>query len=152
MTEIKFYKPVGGILSAELFYVGDLESELDMVEGAGVAVELIDYKSSYEELLSADNGLVSVAHTLTLASDRNLAREWLSQGFVQRCTAEGVVARVTMATGEEIVVGTDPRFGFEQALRLSSLGFQSGCSPNDSPRVILTLKCHDTHSAMEIQN
>ena len=148
MTENKFYKPVGGILSAELFYVGDLESELDMVEGAGVAVELIDYKSSYEELLSADNLLVSVAHTLTLAADRNLAREWLQQEFVQRCTVEGVVARVEMATGEEIVVGTDPRFGFEQALRLSSLGFQSGCSPNDSPRVILTLKCIDTHSAL----
>ena len=148
MTENEFYKPVGGILSAELCYVGDLESELDMVEGRGVEVELIDYKSSYEELMSADNGLVSVQHTLTLASDRNLAREWLSQEFVQRCTAEGVVARVTMATGEQIVVGTDPRFGFEQALRLSSLGFMSGSSPNDSPRVILTLKCHDTHSAL----
>lgn len=60
MTENEFYKPVGGILSAELFYVGDLESELDMVEGKGVEVELIDYKSSYEELMSADNGLVSV--------------------------------------------------------------------------------------------
>ena len=59
-----------------------------------------------------------------------------------------MVARVEMATGEEIVVGTDPRFGFEQALRLSSLGFQSGCSPNDSPRVMLTLKCNDTHSAL----
>ena len=148
MTENKFYKPVGGILSAELFYVGDFVSEAEMVEGRGVAVELIDYKSSYEERLLADNGLVSVQHTLTLASDRNLAREWLSQEFVQRCTTEGVVARVRMATGEQIVVGTDPRFGFEQALRLGSLGFQSGCSPNDSPRVTLTLKCHDTHSAL----
>ena len=148
MTENEFYKPVGGILSAELFYVGDLESELDMVEGRGVEVELIDYKSSYEELMSADNGLVSVQHTLTLASDRNLAREWLSQEFVQRCTAEGVVARVMMATGEQIVVGTDPRFGFEQALRLGSLKFSSGDRPNSSPEVVLTLTCHDTHSAL----
>ena len=148
MTENKFYKPVGGILSAELFFASEVNTAGDLPEGKGVAVELIDDESTYEELFSASNGLVSVQHTLTLASDRNLAREWLSQEFVQRCTAEGVVARVTMATGEQIVVGTDPRFGFEQALRLSSLGFMSGSSPNDSPRVILTLKCHDTHSAL----
>ena len=148
MTEIKFYKPVGGILSAELFFASDLHSVDDMVKGQGIDVELCDDRSTYEEHFSAESGLVSVQHTLTLASDRNLAREWLSQEFVQRCTAEGVVARVTMATGEQIVVGSDPRFGFEQALRLSSLGFMSGSSPNDSPRVILTLKCHDTHSAL----
>ena len=148
MTENLAYKPVGGLLRAELFALEGLSSAEDMVSGAGVEVSLMDDGSSYEELHSAEGLPVSVQHTLTLASDRNLAREWLSQEFVQRCTAEGVVARVMMATGEQIVVGTDPRFGFEQALRLSSLGFMSGSSPNDSPRVILTLKCHDTHSAL----
>ena len=148
MTENLAYKPVGGLLRAELFALEGLSSAEDMVSGAGVEVSLMDDGSSYEELHSAEGLPVSVQHTLTLASDRNLAREWLSQEFVQRCTVEGVVARVTMATGEQIVVGTDPRFGFEQALRLSSLGFMSGSSPNDSPRVILTLKCHDTHSAL----
>ena len=148
MTENEFYKPVGGILSAELFYVGDLESELDMVEGRGVEVELIDYKSSYEELMSADNGLVSVKHTLTLVADSKNGKQWMKQEFIRRCSTEGVVASVEMATGEEIIVGHCPRFLFEQALRLESLKFLSGEKLNDSPQIVLTLTCHDTHSAM----
>ena len=148
MTENEFYKPVGGILSAELFYVGDLESELDMVEGRGVEVELIDYKSSYEELMSADNGLVSVQHTLTLCSDRNLAHEWFDEQWLARLASEGVAARVTLSTGEQIVLGYSERFGFEQALRLQSLKFFSGKSPNESPRVQLVLRSHDTQSAL----
>lgn len=152
MTENEFYKPVGGILSAELFYVGDLESELDMVEGQGLAVELCDDRSTYEEHFSAENGLVSVQHTLTLVADGNKGREWLQRDFIERCSTEGVVARVEMATNDEIVVGHCPRFDFEQALRLGSLKFSSGDRLNSSPEVVLTLTCHDTQSAMEIQN
>lgn len=148
MTENKFYKPVGGILSAELFFASGVNSAGDLPEGEGVAVELIDDESMYEELFSASNGLVSVQHTLTLVADRNRATEWLQREFLERCSTEGVVARVEMATGDEIVVGHCPRFDFEQALRLGSLKFSSGDRLNSSPKVVLTLKCHDTQSAM----
>ena len=152
MTELKFYKPVGGILSAELFFASDLNSVDDMVKGQGVAVELCDDKSTYEEHFSAESGLVSVQHTLTLVADGNKGREWMQREFIERCSTEGVVARVEMATGDEIIVGHCPRFDFEQALRLGSLKFSSGDRPNSSPEVVLTLTCHDTQSAMEIQN
>lgn len=148
MTENKFYKPVGGILSAELFFASGLGSVDDIAEGKGVAVELIDDESTYEELFSASNGLVSVQHTLTLVADRDKAREWLQKEFLERCATEGVVAHIIFATKEEIMVGHCPRFAFEQALRLDSLRFSSGDRLNTSPRVTLTLKCHDTHSAM----
>ena len=152
MTENKFYKPVGGILSAELFFASGVNSAGDLPEGEGVAVELIDDESMYEELFSASNGLVSVQHTLTLVADGNKGREWMQREFIERCSTEGVVARVEMATGDEIIVGHCPRFDFEQALRLGSLKFSSGDRLNSSPEVVLTLKCHDTQSAMEIQN
>ena len=152
MTENKFYKPVGGILSAELFFASEVNTAGDLPEGKGVAVELIDDESTYEELFSASNGLVSVQHTLTLVADRNMANEWLQREFLERCSTEGAVAHIVFASKEEIKVGYCPRFLVEQALRLDSLRFSSGDRLNASPRVTLTLKCHDTHSAMGIQN
>ena len=149
MTELKFYKPVGGILSAELFFASDLNSVDDMVKGQGVAVELCDDKSTYEEHFSAESGLVSVQHTLTLCSDRRLAAAWFDEGFLQHAATEGLAARVSLATGEVLLLGYSERFGFEQALRLKSLSFSSGSSPNDSPRVVLTLAACDTDSAIK---
>ena len=148
MTENLAYKPVGGLLRAELFALEGLSSAEDMVSGAGVEVSLMDDGSSYEELHSAEGLPVSVQHTLTLCSDRNLAREWFDEQWLARLASEGVAARVTLSTGEQIVLGYSERFGFEQALRLESLKFFSGKSPNERPRVQLVLRSHDTQSAL----
>ena len=149
MTDIKRYKPVGGIISAELFAVGGIATADDLVAGQGVAVELVDDGSQYEESAESDNTLVSVKHTLTLCSDRWLAAAWFDKEFMQRAAVEGVAARIRMATGEQIVAGWSERFGFEQALRLKRLTFSSGSKPNDSPRVELTLESYDTESAIK---
>lgn len=148
MTENKFYKPVGGILAAELFFVGEQSSLDEILLGQSVAVDLIDDESEYQESVTSERGLVSVEHTLTLASDKWLAREWYDKEFLARCAAEGVVARITLSTSEVLVVGYDPHFGTEQALRLEHLKFLSGKSLGSSPRVELQLRCRDTHSAV----
>ena len=149
MTEVYRYKPVGGIISAELFTVGDKVRAEELVAGQGVEVELADDGSEYEEIASADNSPVSVCHTLTLCSTRPLAAAWFKEEFLQRAAIEGVAARVTMATGEKIVLGWSDRFGFEQALRLKSLRFSSGSRPNTSPTVVLTLVARDAYSAIK---
>ena len=148
MTELKFYKPVGGILSAELFFASDLNSVDDMVKGQGVAVELCDDKSTYEEHFSAESGLVSVQHTLTLTARRGVADEWLDKRFLELCAAQGVVARVLLSSGESLTVGWSERFGVEQALRLEQMHLQSGSKPTDEPRICLKLKAVDTQSAI----
>lgn len=142
-----FYKPVGGVVAAELFFARDLASPQDMEPGCGVSVPLVDDGSSYAEDVAADRGQVSVAHTLTLCSDRNLAPLWFDRRFLRLCAAEGVAAAVTLATGERIVAGWCRHLGFEQALRLQTLRFRSGERPNDPPRVTLTLACRDVSSA-----
>lgn len=147
MDSGRFYKPVGGVVAAELFFVRDLGPGGTMEAGRGMAVELMDDGSSYVEELSARDGQVSVAHTLTLCSDRNLAPLWFDRRFLRLCAAEGVAALVTLATGERITAGLCRRYGSEQALRLRSLRFLSGERPNDSPRVVLTLECRDVTSA-----
>ena len=148
MTENLAYKPVGGLLRAELFALEGLSSAEDMVSGAGVEVSLMDDGSSYEELHSAEGLPVSVQHTLTLCSDHHRAAAWFGDDFLARCAAEGVVAEVRLATDEHIVVGWSERFALEQALRLESLDFRSGTRPNDSPQVRLTLVSKDTRSAI----
>ena len=149
MTENKFYKPVGGIVRAELFHTSQVGSVEQLRWGRGVEVGLVDDASSYAEQFSADNRQVSVLHTLTLCSDRNLAKEWFDGEFLRRVAADGVVALVELATGEELTVGWCRRMGLEQALRLKSREFDSGKSLRDSPRVKLTLCCRDVTSALK---
>ena len=134
---------------AELFHTSQVSSVEQLRWGKGVEVGLVDDASSYAEQFSADNRQVSVLHTLTLCSDRNLAREWFDGEFLRRVAADGVVAMVELATGEVLTVGWCRRMGFEQALRLKSLEFDSGESLNDSPRVKLTLCCRDVTSALK---
>ena len=147
MTENLAYKPVGGLLRAELFALEGLSSAEDMVSGAGVEVSLMDDGSSYEELHSAEGLPVSVQHTLTLCSQQRDASPWLDKEFLRRVAVEGVVAEITFASGFEILVGWSERFAVEQALRLKSLNVISGKRPTDLPRVELTLWSHDTESA-----
>ena len=138
MTE-KRYKPVGGVAHAELFAVHGLRGVEDMVAGEGVEVSLMDDGSHYDEQTQASGLPVSVEHTLTLCSDRNLTAAWRNAEFLQRAAAEG----------EELIVGWSPHFGFERALRLRSLTFHSGSRPQEQPKVVLTLASRDTSSALD---
>ena len=141
-------KPVGGVLSAELFWARDVESLGALTKAEKMVVEIEDDGSTYEERIVNDEGLVSVEHTLTLRSCPLLAKEWFDVEKMQILAVEGVVAKVVLASGEEIVVGYSERFGVEQALRLESLRFYSGSKPNDSPSVELKLRSRDLRSAL----
>lgn len=148
MTEKRF-KPVGGVAHAELFAVHSLGGVEDIVSGQGVAVPLMDDGSHYDEHIEASGLPVSVEHTLTLCSDRNLSEGWRDKEFLRHAAAEGVVAHITLLTGERLMVGWSPHFGFEQALRLRSLTFHSGSRPAEQPKVVLTLASRDTTSALD---
>ena len=78
-----------------------------------------------------------------------MAQPWLDDDFVQRCAAEGVVARVELSSGEEVQVGWSPKFQFEQALRLAELRFESGQRLDQVPCVVLTLVSSDVCSALQ---
>lgn len=148
MTE-KRYKPVGGIAHVELFAVHGLGGVEDMVQGRGVAVPLVDDGSHYDERIEPRTYPVSVEHTLTLCSDRNLSAAWRDKEFLRHAAAEGVAARITLLTGETLIVGWSRHFAFEQALRLRSLEFHSGSRPKEQPKVVLTLSSCDVTSALD---
>lgn len=148
MSDAKRYKPVGGVVAAELYPVRGLASAGQLAEGGGTAVELCDAGSSYTETFEVEQGRVKVEHRLVLRADMGRAAAWFDEAFVARCGAEGVAARVTLASGERVVVGWSPRFGFEQALRLRSLALRSGTEPLDAPHAELTLSACDTSRAV----
>jgi hypothetical protein len=60
--------------------------------------------------------------------------------LVDVAASEGVVARVTMASGEVIVAGHSSRFGSSYPLRPTSLSSVSGLTPGDMPTISLTLE------------
>ena len=148
MSGGKNYKPVGGVAAAELFAVRGLVSPRQMAAGGGTAVEIADTGSSYTETFSVDEGRVSVEHVLVLRADLGRAEAWFDGDFLARCGAEGVAARIVLASGETIVAGWSQRFGFEQALRLRSLALRSGDKAVDEPHAELTLACRDTSRAL----
>ena len=148
MSDVKRYKPVGGVAAAELYPVRGLASPAQMAAGGGVAVELCDAGSSYGETFSVEEGRVKVEHELVLRADIARAEAWFGEEFVARCGDEGVAARVTLASGETLVAGWSPRFGFEQALRLRSLALRSGADALDAPHAELVLTAADTSRAV----
>jgi hypothetical protein len=56
-------------------------------------------------------------------------------------TAQGVVARVKMASGQVSIVGWSSRFETTYPLRLSRVDYSSGLSPADLPSIAITLEC-----------
>lgn len=87
MSEGKQYKPVGGVVAAELFAVRGLASPAQMTAGTGTAVELCDAGCSYSETFTVDEGRVSVEHVLVLRADMKRAEAWFDEAFVARCAA-----------------------------------------------------------------
>ncbi len=141
------FKPIGGIVAAELFLVNGLKSRNDMSKTEGIKVNLSDYASHYDESFLSDNGLVSVNHTLTLVAAREDAKAWIDAEFLRNCAADGVAAKVTLSTGEKLTIGWSEKMQFEQALRLKSLTCSTGTRPKHRPRIELVLSCCDVCSA-----
>ncbi len=61
--------------------------------------------------------------------------------LLEHSSAHGLVARVTLASGEVVVCGLSPRFGTAYPMRVSKIERSSGRSPADFPTVEVTLEC-----------
>lgn len=152
------YKPVGGVESVALYPADAVTQALFSQEGCEVEfradaevveVELIDDGSCFEEIVSSANGVVGVAHTLTLVARRCSAEEWLAPRFLERTAQDGVIAVVKLCDGRSLIVGYSQHFGDEQPLRLESVCVTSGKELLDTPIVTIRLVSHDAALAAE---
>ena len=145
------HKPIGGVESVALYPTNAVESVLFSSRGCEVSflsdsidVELLDNSSYYEEKLESKSGTAKITHKVVITAEREWADRWLSNKFLERASMEGLVAKVKLCDGRNLLVGYSAHFGDEQPLRLESLLYNSGRTPHDRPTVTLTLLSHDT--------
>ena len=153
-------KPVGGVTAAALTPAGNLLRAAAAADGRIEAVfrdpdGLVEFplageRSSYTELLDTEAGPQRVRRVLTLVVSREVAGTLLTPAF-RRTAAGGVVAVVTMASGERLLAGWSPCLGTEQPLRLGSVRMESGTRPLDGTPVVLTFTGEDTDPAAELK-
>ena len=151
------YKAIGGVERAALYPADAVATALFSSEGCEVElsgepieVELLEDMSSFEESSDSRSGVTKISHQLNLVADRREAEVWFDEGFVERCSVEGVVAVISLCDGRQLLVGYSARFGDEQPLHLSSLTFASGSCLHDKPTATLRLVSHDTEFSHEI--
>ena len=148
-------KPIGGIAHCALYPADSVRIESVTTGGCSVSFvgepyefELFDERSTFSEQMLSDKGILKVIHRLELVADRNFASAWLAPAFTHQAIDRGVVARLTLTDGRELLVGYSWKFASERPLRLSSLTFNSGSRANETPTLTLTLTSEDTAFAM----
>ena len=120
MTENISYKPVGGIVRAQLYAVGEHSTIEAVLATTPTEVPLKESASHYEENFSVECGRVGVHHTLTLVASAERAAAWLNEEFQRTTASEGVVARISLASGEELIAGWCEHLGGESSLRYTT--------------------------------
>lgn len=152
------YKPVGGVESVALYPTDAVAvalfssdgCEITLSSASPVAVELLDDLSHYEEQAERRGGTTKICHRLTLVADREVAAEWCTPEFMERCAIEGIVAIISLCDGRRLLAGYSSQFGDEQPLRIEQLTSSSGERLQDMPTVTLQLVSHDTEFSQEI--
>ena len=150
-------KPVGGVERCTLYPADAVTTalfscdgcEVELV-GSPIEVSLLDDASKYEEYSQTDVDATLISHLLHLVAERNEAKQWLNNDFIERANTEGFVAVISLCDGRRLLVGYSMNFGNEQPLRLDSIISTSGKSLNETPSVTLRLISQDTEFSPEI--
>lgn len=160
MTTTLSRKPAGGVVAVTLSPAGNLlRAE---ASGGGVEVTfrderrlvvlpLAEERSSYGEEADTQAGPMRIKHLLTLAVNRELASECFSAELLQTAATEGLLAIVTMASGERLLAGWSAKFGTSQSLRTGTVRMASGQKALDGTWTYLTLGSEDTAPASELK-
>lgn len=149
MADTTSYKPIGGILRAELWHYSEQHTLQKLLATEAIEVTLSDDRSHYDESFSVRMSQVGVQQTLTLVASPQDAAPWLDREFQRLAAAEGLVARLHLASGEMLVAGWCSHLEGDASLRLKAVEYSSAQSPKQTPHVRLTLEGFSTESARE---
>ena len=150
-------KPAGGVAAVTVTPAGNLLRAAVAADGRAEAIfrdtalPLAEQRSSYAERLDTDAGPQRVRHTLTLVVGREAFRKAFTPALRRAAETEGLIALVTMASGERLLAGWSARFGTSQPLRPDSFAMESGIKPLDGTPAVLTLASEDTDPAAELK-
>jgi hypothetical protein len=131
-------RPRGGVAKVELIPASEYAG------GAPPASSVWAFREDrarYSEEQMPTGALVPlVRHTLEMEFPADPASREAVDELAATARAEGVVAVVTMASGEVIVAGYSSRFAEAYPLRITGRNVTSGRTPADFPTIALTLQ------------
>ena len=148
MTASTPRKPAGGITAAAITPAGNL---LRAALGADGRAEAVFRDGTLLTRLPLAEQRSSYAERLDTVGCREAARTLFDPAFRRTAATEGLIATVTAASGERLLIGWSARLGTEQPLRLGSVSNESGVKPLDGTPVVVTLTCEDADPAPELK-
>ncbi len=132
-------KPRGGVVSVRLTPASEFSAQTDI---AGSEWVFREDRADYTEENVDEGPRPIVRRTLKM----ELPATEVTRGALNELLAMaggGFVAQVTLASGEELLVGYSECFGASYPLRVAKVATASGYVPGDFPATILTLECID---------
>ncbi len=154
-------KPAGGVTTVELVPAagftgvqyhrdGEYFSGVETSEPFAAYVFRED-RADYSEEASADAGQLLVKHRLSMEfpagpAARRAVDELSGRG------ASGLVALITMGSGERLIAGYSSRFGKLYPLRIARVSSVSGSRPSDFPAVTVVLESTDAEYSKPLKD
>ncbi len=133
-------RPRGGVAKVELTPAPEYAGGVPSPAGSSPWAFRKDRARYSEEWVGARPLSGMVKHTLEMEFAATAESRRAVDELAQVCAARGVVAVVTMASGETLVAGYSSRFGVEYPLRMAKREETSGRLPGDMPTIAVVLE------------
>jgi hypothetical protein len=130
-------RPRGGVAKVELIPASDYDAGSDPATDCGWA--FCEDRATYTVLREG----ALTRHTLIMEFAATADARNAIDRLAAVAAAQGIVARVTLASGQVVVAGYSTRFATTYPLRPTSLTDASGRTPGDMPTISITLESTD---------
>lgn len=131
-------RPRGGVERVELVPASEYAADKP---SSGFAWAFREDRARYTEETAGGSALSAlVKHTLIIELAATPESRRAAGELADTSVGQGVVAVVTMASGEVVVAGYSSRFGALYPLRITASEYSSGNTPADFPTITLTLQ------------
>ena len=107
-----------------------------------VKVDFLPSSGSYIQTSTVSNGVTEVYHALRFELPAREDTAAFVRSLNEATRLGGMVARVKLNTGLEMLVGVSPRLGYEQALRMASSSHHIEAERDERPVSYIMLECY----------
>ena len=107
-----------------------------------VRVNFIPGSGSYIQTSTVSNGVTEVYHALRFELPAREDTAAFVRSLNEATRLGGMVARVKLNTGLEMLVGVSPRLGYEQPLRMASSSHHIEAERDERPVSYIMLECY----------
>lgn len=107
-----------------------------------VKVDFLPSTGSYIQTSTVSNGMTEVYHALRFELPAREDTAAFVRSLNEATRLGGLVARVKLNTGLELLVGVSPTLGYEQSLRMTSSSHHIEAERDERPVSYIMLECY----------